>query len=456
MGLPAFSIYGTEVQEAGDQSIPDDVREKLLRFARAGLAVATLRGKSYLAIGAVSMGIAGSIVNQEFFQDYLGMRNEYVDMSELTRRMERGIYDKEEVELALSWVKQYCKEGIDVNATENQMNAEEKEKLWETVVKMMIITRDLMVGNPKLAELNLGEEALGHNAIAAGFQGQRHWTDHSTNGDFMEAMLNSTYDWNGIRPLYILATENDSLNAVNMLFGHLLTGQAQIFADVRTYWSPDSVERVTGFRPDSGFIHLINSGSAALDGTGQHTDKNGNPVIKPSWEVTEEDSKRCLENTRWCPAVYEYFRGGGLSSQYLTRGGMPFTMHRINLVKGVGPVLQIAEGWSIDLPENVHDILNKRTNETWPTTWFVPRLTGTGAFTDVYSVMANWGANHCVATYGHVGADLITLASMLRIPVCMHNVADKDVFRPSAWNAFGQDKEGQDYRACANFGPLYR
>ncbi len=381
LGLPAFSIYSHEVQEADDQSIPADVREKLLRFARAALAVATLRGKSYLSIGSVSMGIAGSIVNQPFFQEYLGMRNEYVHMS---------------------------------------------------------------------------EEALGHNAIAAGFQGQRHWTDHRPNGDFMEAMLNSTYDWNGVRPPYILATENDSLNAVNMLFGNLLTGQAQIFADVRTYWSEDSVERVTGWRPENGFIHLINSGSAALDGTGQHKDKDGNPVIKPAWEVTEEDGKRCLENTRWCPAVYEYFRGGGLSSQYLTKGGMPFTMHRINFVKGVGPVLQIAEGWSIELPENVHDILNKRTNETWPTTWFVPRLNGKGAFKDVYSVMANWGANHCVATYGHVGADLITLASMLRIPVNMHNVEEKDIFRPSAWNMFGQDKEGQDYRACENFGPLYK
>lgn len=456
LGLPAFSIYGTEVQEADDQAIPDDVREKLLRFARAGLTVATLRGKSYLSIGSVSMGIAGSIVNQPFFQEYLGMRNEYVDMTEIKRRLDRKIYDDEEFKLAMSWVKEYCKEGVDVNSIENQRNAEERAKLWEDVVKMTIIARDLMVGNPRLAELGYGEEALGHNAIAAGFQGQRQWTDHLPNGDFMEAILNSTYDWNGVRAPYIMATENDSLNGVNMLFGNLLTGQAQIFADVRTYWSEDSVERVTGWRPTSGFIHLINSGSAALDGTGQHIDKDGKPVIKPVWEVTEEDGKRCLENTRWCPAVHEYFRGGGLSSQFLTKGGMPFTMHRINLIKGIGPVLQIAEGWSIDLPENVHEILNKRTNETWPTTWFVPRLTGKGAFVDVYSVMANWGANHCVATYGHVGADLITLASMLRIPVCMHNVEDKDVFRPSAWNGFGQDKEGQDYRACTNFGPLYK
>lgn len=456
MGLPAFSIYGEEVQEANSEVIPLDVQEKLLRFARAGLAVATLRGKSYLSIGSVSMGIAGSIVNQEFFQDYLGMRNEYVDMSEITRRIEREIYDKEEVELALKWVNEFCLEGIDVNLPEHQMSEAEKVTLRETLVKMTIIARDLMVGNPKLKVLNFAEEALGHNAIAAGFQGQRHWTDHSPNGDFMEALLNSTYDWNGIRPPYILATENDSLNAVNMLFGHLLTGQAQIFADVRTYWSQDSVERVTGFRPETGFIHLINSGSAALDGTGQHRDENGDPIIKPVWEVTEADAKRCLENTRWCPAVHEYFRGGGLSSQYLTKGGMPFTIHRLNLVKGIGPILQIAEGWSIDLPENVNDILNKRTNETWPTTWFVPRLTGKGVFSDVYSVMANWGANHCVATYGHIGADLLTLASMFRIPVCMHNVEDKQVFRPSVWNLFGEDKEGQDYRACANFGPLYR
>ncbi|MDH2926037.1 L-fucose isomerase [Lonepinella koalarum] len=456
LGLPAFSIYGTEVQEANDQSIPADVREKLLRFARAGLAVATLRGKSYLSIGSVSMGIAGSIVNQQFFQEYLGMRNEYVDMTEIKRRLDRKIYDEDEFKLAREWVKTYCKEGIDVNKAEHQRTTEEKEELWDNVVKMTIIARDLMVGNPHLAELGFVEESLGHNAIAAGFQGQRQWTDHLPNGDFLEAILNSTYDWNGVRPPHIMATENDSLNGVNMLFGHLLTGQAQIFADVRTYWSEDSVERVTGWRPEVGFIHLINSGSAALDGTGQHQDKDGKPTIKPAWEVTEADGKRCLEHTRWCQAVHEYFRGGGLSSQFLTKGGMPFTMHRINLIKGVGPVLQIAEGWSIELPEKVHDILNKRTDQTWPTTWFTPRLTGKGAFKDVYSVMANWGANHCVATYGHVGADLITLASMLRIPVCMHNLEDEQVFRPSAWNGFGQDKEGQDYRACANFGALYK
>ncbi|WP_413789454.1 L-fucose isomerase [Gallibacterium faecale] len=456
MGLPAFSIYGTEVQEADDTTIPEDVKEKLLRFARAGLVVASIRGKSYLSIGFVSMGIAGSIVDQPFFQHYLGMRNEYVDMTEIKRRLDRKIYDEEEVKLALSWVKQYCKEGIDTNKPEFQRSAAEKEELWENVVKMTIIARDLMVGNPKLAELNFGEEALGHNAIAAGFQGQRQWTDHLPNGDFMEAILNSTYDWNGVRPPFIMATENDSLNGITMLLANQLTGQAQIFADVRTYWSQDSVERVTGFRPEQGFLHLLNSGSATLDGTGQHQNQQGEHLIKPVWEVTEEDGKRCVENTRWCAAVHEYFRGGGLSSQFLTKGGLPFTMSRINLVKGLGPVLQLAEGWSIELPTDVHDTLSKRTNETWPCTWFVPRLTGKGAFKDVYSVMANWGANHCVVSYGHIGADLITLASMLRIPVCMHNIEDEAIFRPSAWSAFGQDKEGQDYRACQNFGPLYK
>lgn len=456
MGLPAFSIYGTEVQEADDTTIPEDVKEKLLRFARAGLVVASIRGKSYLSIGSVSMGIAGSIVDQPFFQHYLGMRNEYVDMTEIKRRLDRKIYDEEEVKLALSWVKQYCKEGIDTNKPEFQRSAAEKEELWENVVKMTIIARDLMVGNPKLAELNFSEEALGHNAIAAGFQGQRQWTDHLPNGDFMEAILNSTYDWNGVRPPFIMATENDSLNGITMLLANQLTGQAQIFADVRTYWSQDSVERVTGFRPEQGFLHLLNSGSAALDGTGQHQNQQGEHLIKPVWEVTEEDGKRCVENTRWCAAVHEYFRGGGLSSQFLTKGGLPFTMSRINLVKGLGPVLQLAEGWSIELPTDVHDTLSKRTNETWPCTWFVPRLTGKGAFKDVYSVMANWGANHCVVSYGHIGADLITLASMLRIPVCMHNIEDEAIFRPSAWSAFGQDKEGQDYRACQNFGPLYK
>lgn len=456
MGLPAFSIYAHQVQDAGDEQIPDDVKEKLLRFARAGLVVANIRGKAYLSIGSVSMGIAGSILQPSFFQHYLGMRNEYVDMMEIKRRLDRQIYDKEELVRALSFVKTHCQEGVDLNQPEHQKTAKERAELWQDLIKMTMITRDLMVGNPRLAELGFEEEALGHCALVAGFQGQRHWTDHLPNGDFMEAVLNSTYDWNGLRPPYLLATENDSLNGVGMLLAHQLTGQAQIFADVRTYWSPESVERVTGFRPQVGLIHLINSGSATLDGTGQHIDDNGHPVIKPFWEVKEEEAKRCYQHTKFCPAIHEYFRGGGLSSQYLTKGGMPFTMHRISLVEGLGPVLQIAEGWSVDLPKAVHDKLNKRTNETWPTTWFTPRLTGKGAFTDVYSVMANWSANHCVASFGHIGADLITLASMLRIPVSMHNVDEEAIFRPSAWSMFGQDKEGQDYRACANFGAIYK
>jgi len=454
VGLPAFSIYGEEVQEADDETIPFDVQVKILRFCRAGLAVASMRGKSYLSMGSVAMGIAGSIVNPEFFQKYLGMRNEYVDMTEIKRRLDRDVYDKEELELAMVWVKEYCKEGKDYNGI--PFTEERKIKDWETVVKMTIIMRDLMNGNPRLAELGFGEESLGHNAIAGGFQGQRHWTDHLPNGDFSEAILNSSFDWNGIREPLCIATENDSLNSVNMMFGKLLTGCAQIFCDVRTYWSENSVERVTGFSPKTGFIHLVNSGSAALDGSGKSKDSNGMPVIKPHWDLTEEDTKACLDNTLWCPAIEEYFRGGGFSSQFLTEGSMKFTMHRINIVNGLGPVLQIAEGHSIELPEEVHNTLNERTDATWPTTWFVPRLTGEGSFKNVYDVMANWGANHCVLSYGHIGADLLTLAAMLRIPVSMHNIDKKDIFRPHTWSAFGQDVESQDYRACKNFGPIYK
>ncbi|MHB0858535.1 MAG: L-fucose isomerase [Anaerolineae bacterium] len=458
-GLPAFSIYGRDVQDAGDTRIPADVREKLLQFARAGLAVAAMKGKSYLAMGAVSMGIAGSIVDPSLFESYLGMRVEQIDMSEFVRRMNEGIYDPEEFQHALAWVRARCAEGRDHNPAEVQRTRAQKDQDWETVVKMAIIARDLMVGNPRLAELGFGEEAHGHNAIASGFQGQRQWTDHLPNGDFMEAILNSSFDWTGIRQPYIVATENDALNGVSMLFGHLLTNTAQIFSDVRTYWSPEAVQRVTGYTPSGlaagGFIHLINSGATALDATGRER-IGGNPAIKPYWEVTPEEANACLDATQWYPANLGYFRGGGYSSGFLTRGEMPVTMSRLNLVKGLGPVLQLAEGHTADLPDEVYDVLNERTDPTWPTTWFVPRLTGNGPFRDVYSVMNNWGANHGAISYGHIGADLITLASLLRIPVCMHNVPEERIFRPTAWSAFGaSDHTGADYRACASFGPLY-
>ena len=458
-GLPAFGIYGRDVQDANDTTIPADVAEKLLLFAKAGLAVATMRGKSYLSMGSVSMGIAGSIVDDRFFQNYLGMRNEYVDMSEFVRRIEEGIYDKEEYERALRWTRENCREGSDLNPVGKQFSREAKDKQWETCVKMALIARDLMIGNPKLAELGYGEEALGHNAIAAGFQGQRQWTDHFPNGDFLEAILNSSFDWNGIREAFVVATENDSLNGVAMLFGHLLTNTAQVFADVRTYWSPEAVKRVTGKEltglAANGIIHLINSGAASLDGTGQQS-IDGKPAMKPFWDITPEEVGKCLDATSWRPASVDYFRGGGFSSNFCTRGGMPITMSRINIIKGLGPVMQIAEGYTVELPQDMHDILNNRTDPTWPTTWFAPRLTGKGAFKDVYSVMNNWGANHSAFSYGHIGAELITLASMLRIPVCMHNVPEEKIFRPSAWNSFGtNDLEGADFRACANFGPIY-
>jgi L-fucose/D-arabinose isomerase len=457
-GLPAFGIYGHDVQDKSDTSIPVDVKSKILRFTKAALGIAYIKGKSYLSMGSVSMGIAGSIVDSSFFQDYLGMRNEYVDMSEFNRRMEEGIFDHEEYKIALEWTRKNCIEGRDEN---NVIRPEaEKNRIWEDVVKMSLIARDLMVGNKKLSAAGFGEEALGHNAILAGFQGQRHWTDHRPNGDFMEAILNSGFDWSGNRQPYLLATENDSLNGVAMLFGHLLTNTAQMFSDVRTYWSPDAVKRVTGKSLEgiaaNGLIHLINSGASALDFSGRQI-IGGEPAVKPFWEISENEANECLKATSWPSAVYEYFRGGGYSSEFLTRGGMPLTMSRVNLVKGLGPVLQLAEGWSVELPEDINLQLTERTNPTWPTTWFAPRINGVGAFKDVYSVMANWGANHGAISYGHIGADLIAMAAMLRIPVCMHNVADEDIFRPNAWSAFGTaNPEGADYRACSNFGPLYK
>ena len=458
-GLPAFGIYGRDVQDAGDTSIPDDVREKLLRFTKAGLAVAMMKGKSYLSMGGCSMGIAGSIVDQQLFEDYLGMRVEAIDLTEMHRRIRDEIFDADEYARALAWVKENCIEGGDPNSPETTRSREHLDEEWEMSVKMALITRDLMHGNAKLNEMGYKEEARGHNAILSGFQGQRHWTDTYANGDFLEAISNSSFDWDGVRMPRLVATENDALNGIPMLFSYLLTNTAQVFADVRTYWSPDAVKRVTGYELDGlaqdGLIHLINSGSAAIDGSGQQTRK-GLPVMKPFWDITDEEVKSCMDATTWHPSVTEYFPGGGWSSKFVTRAGMPITMSRVNMVKGLGPVLQIAEGWTVELPDDVHKKLDDRTNSTWPTTWFAPRLTGKGAFVDTYTVMAKWGANHGAFSYGHIGADLITLASMLRIPVFMHNVEESDVYRPAAWNSFGTEGlEGADFRACQTYGPVY-
>ncbi len=461
-GLPAFGIYGHDVCNADDTSIPEDVAEKILRFARSAVAVATMRGKSYLQIGSICMGIAGSIINTDFFEEYLGMRVESVDEVEIIRRMTEGIYNEEEYQKALAWTKKYCKEGFDKNPEFIRATDEKKESEWEFVVKMMCIIKDLFNGNKNLPE-GCEEEMVGHNAIVGGFQGQRQWTDFYPNCDFPEAMLNSSFDWEGAREPYVLATENDTLNATCMLFGKLLTNTAQIFADVRTYWSPEAVKKATnGYeitgkaKEAGGFIHLINSGAACIDACGEVKDANGNGIIKPFWEMTEADQKACLEATTWNAADKGYFRGGGFSSRFLTRSEMPVTMMRLNLVKGLGPVMQIAEGWTVNLPDEVSDVLWKRTDYTWPCTWFAPRLTGEGAFKSAYDVMNNWGANHGAISYGHIGADVITLCSMLRIPVCMHNVPEDKIFRPACWNAFGMDKEGQDYRACEAYGPLYK
>lgn len=461
MGLPVFSIYGKDVQDSGDESIPQDVLDKLMLFVKAGIALATMKDLSYLSVGSVSMGIAGSVVDPNFFNDYLGMRNEYVDMSEISRRVEEGIYDPVEYEKALAWVKENCTEGADYNDDDKKWSREKLDQDWEFVVKMALIFRDLMTGNERLREIGFGEEAEGHNAIVAGFQGQRQWTDYRPNGDFLETMLNTSFDWNGLREAYVVATENDSLNGAPMLFGHLLTGTAQIFSDVRTYWSPEAVERVSGHKLEgkaaNGIIHLINSGSTTLDGTGQQSGPDGQPMMKPFWDITEEEASKCLETTEFCPADVGYFRGGGFSSRFVTKGEMPVTMSRINIVKGLGPVLQIAEGYTVSLPKEAHDVLDLRTNPTWPTTWFAPRITGKGAFKDVYSVMNTWGANHGAISYGHIGDQLITLAAMLRIPVSMHNVEEERIFRPKAWSAHGtSDIEGADFRACATYGALYK
>ncbi|MBQ4053375.1 MAG: L-fucose isomerase, partial [Clostridia bacterium] len=460
-GLPAFGIYGHDVQDLDYKTIPCDVAEKILRFARCAVAVATMRGKSYLQIGSICMGIAGSIVNVELFEEYLGRRVESVDEVEIIRRMTEGIYDKNEYEKALAWVKAKCNPDFDKNPSELQRTKEQKEKDWEFTAKMACIIKDLMNGNPNLPE-GAEEEMVGHNAIAAGFQGQRQWTDFYPNCDFPESILNSTFDWNGAREPYILATENDTLNGVGMLFMKLLTGRAQIFADVRTYWSGDAIKRVTGYeiggkaKEADGFIHLINSGAACVDACGEVKDENGNAVMKKWWEMTDKDIDACMKATTWPYADLGYFRGGGYSSRFVTRAEMPCTMIRLNMVKGLGPVMQIAEGWTVSVPDEVTDKLWKRTDYTWPCTWFAPRCNGKGAFKTAYDVMNNWGANHGAISYGHIGADLITMCSMLRIPVCMHNVDEDKIYRPASWNAFGMDKEGQDYRACQAYGPMYK
>ena len=460
-GLPAFGIYGHDVLDADDTTIPADVEEKLLRFGRAAVAAATMRGKSYLQIGSICMGIGGSIIDSRFIEEYLGMRVESVDEVEIIRRMTEGIYDEAEYQKALAWTKAKCKESFDKNPPELQNTREVKEEQWEFVVKMMVIIKDLMNGNKNLPE-GREEEMVGHNALAAGFQGQRQWTDFYPNADFAEALLNTSFDWNGAREPYILATENDVLNGLGMMFMKLLTNRAQIFADVRTYWSGESVKRVTGYEIEGhakeadGFIHLINSGAACLDACGEVKDENGNAVMKPWYDMTEEDCEKVLAATEWAPADLGYFRGGGYSSRFSTRAEMPATMIRLNLVEGLGPMLQIAEGWTVKLPEEVNDALWKRTDYTWPSTWFAPRCTGKGAFKTAYDVMNNWGANHGAISYGHIGADLITLCSILRIPVAMHNVPEEEIFRPACWNAFGMDKEGADFRACANYGPQFK
>lgn len=465
-GLSAFSIYGHDVQDADDSEIPADVQEKILRFARCAVAVGWMKNKAYVNLGGVAMGIMGSYCDTQMFQKYFGIRAEWCDLTEIIRRITLEIYDHEEYDKALAWIRANCREGFDCNAGKQLPEVITRSKVvpadkdWEFIAKMTIIVRDILYGNPKLDEMGWHEEALGKNAIAGGFQGQRNWTDWLPNGDFTEAILASTFDWNGPKAPTPFATENDTLNGVAMMLGTLVTDTAPCFHDVRTYWSPEAYERVTGKKPEGraagGFIHLINSGATALDCTGAAKNAAGEGCMKPFWQMSQADMDACLAATDWCRANYEYFRGGGFSSHFKTQAEMPVTLLRVSIAEGVGPMLQIAEGYTATLPEAEHRILDERTDRTWPTTWFVPNLTGEGAFRDVYSVMANWSANHGVTVYGHVGADLITLASMLRIPVSMHNVPAERIYRPHTWAAFGtKDTEAADFAACKHYGPLY-
>ncbi len=466
-GLPAFSIYGHNVQDANDRAIAPDVAEKLIKFARCAIAVGQMRNKAYVNLGSISMGIAGSFCDANILQKYFGLRAEWVDMTEILRRIALEIYDHKEYDKAYDWIKKNCKEGKDINLgkslpeiiTKSKIVAADKD--WEFITKFTLIVKDIMYGNPELAEMGWHEEALGRNAIVGGFQGQRMWTDWLPNGDFTESLMASSFDWNGKKAPFALATENDTCNGIAMLLSTLVTNTAPCFHDVRTYWSPEAVERVTGHKlsgvAENGIIHLINSGATAMDCTGASIDEMGHNVMKEWWKMTDDDIHNCLKSTDWCRANYEYFRGGGFSSHFKTQAEMPVTLVRFNIVDGVGPTLQVAEGHTCLLPDEIHTVLDKRTDPTWPTTWFAPRLTNSGAFKDVYGVMANWGANHGVTVYGHIGAELITLASMLRIPVTLHNIESENIYRPHSWGAFGtNDTEAADFSACKYYGPIYK
>ncbi len=456
LGLPAFGIYGSEVMDNDRTDIPDDVIPKIDKFIKGALAVGQLKNKSYLQIGGVSMGIAGSLVDFSLFQKYFNMNVVQVDMIEIMRRIDEGIFNPNEFETARAWVSENCTEIPDINKEHLKLTDLEIEEGLDFVTKMTLIIKDMMHGNEWLRNNGYNEEGLGNNSIAGGFQGQRQWTDYLPNGDFSETILNSSFDWNGPKSPTILSTENDALNGITMLFGHLLTNTAQVFCDVRTYWSPEAIKNLGNFTIDEnledGMLHLINSGSAALDGTGKMRDENGNPVIKPFYDVTDEDMKNCLQATKWPVANREYFRGGGFSTNYLSEGEIPFTMTRVNLVNGE-PSIQIIEGKSIEISNDLYNAINDRTDPTWPSTFFIPNE---NTPLSTYEVMNNWGANHCVLTYGHVGDLFITLASMLRIPVSLHNIEEDRIYRPTMWTHYGTlDKTGSDFRTCEKLGPLY-
>ena len=459
---PIFAIYNPDLEdESGDLS--PYVAERLMRFARCAATVAEMRGKNYLSIGSVSMGIIGSDMRRNTFLHYLGMGTASVDMVAVKGRMDQGFYDHDELELAFNFMKRRFK----FNFGEGQRPLT-PDGLLRDCIKMTMIVRDLMHGNPVLAKASVGarqgfcadvERAQGYNAIAAGTQGQRQWTDLYPNFDMTESLLTSSFDWNGYRAPMIVATENDSKNAIGMLIANLLSGAPQLFADIRTNWTPESIKSATGVDVSKiaplGLIDKRNSGAGALDYAldifstvkdgSQKTIQEVVQAIRAGKRIQQDLIKRAIEATTYEAAVLEYFAGDGLSSSFQTPGGVPLTAYRYNMVDNM-LTCSVVEGETVALPEDVISHISNVTNATWPESYWAPRDMSS------FEYMSRIGPNHDGNSFGLIGADMITINAMLRIPVDMHNVDKADIFRPTMWDRFG----GDDFRACETLGPLYR
>lgn len=458
---PIFAIYSPDL-ESEDGPLCPYVSERILRFARCAAAVAEMRGKNYLSVGSVSMGIIGSDVRRNILLDYLGMGTVSVDMVAIRGRIDRGFYDHAELEKAVRFMQKNF--AIDYGKGRRPYKS---EALLRECLKMTLIVRDLMIGNPRLASPRIGkaqgfqadvEHAQGANAIAAGTQGQRQWTDLYPNFDMTESLLNSSFDWNGFRAPYIVATENDSKNAIGMLVASLITGLPQLFADIRTNWSPASIRQATGIDVDDvaprGLIDKRNSGAGALDyaldprtlvpEASRETPYRVAAAIRRSEAAQARLMKEAAAGTTYLPAILTYFPGDGLSSHYRTPGGIPMTAYRYNVV-GNMLTCSVVEGETVALPDRVADHISNVTDRTWPETFWMPR--------DMSSIeyMTRIGPNHDANSFGLIGADLLTVNAMLRVPVDLHNLAGDHIFRPTLWDRFG----GDDFAACRMLGPLY-